>query len=59
MAQQVTNPTSIYEDAGSILGPTQWVKDQHCPELWYIGHRCGLDLVLLWLWCRPVAATLI
>ena len=21
-----TNPTSIYEDMGSILGPTQWVK---------------------------------
>ena len=22
-----------------------------------IGHRCSLDLVLLWLWCRPVATT--
>ena len=22
-----TNPTSIYEDLGSIPGPTQWVKD--------------------------------
>ena len=21
--------------------------------------RCGLDLVLLWLWCRPAAAALI
>ena len=21
-----------------------------------IGYRCGLDLGLLWLWCRPVAA---
>ena len=21
-----------------------------------IGHRCGLDPVLLWLWCRPEAA---
>ena len=20
-----------------------------------VGHRCGLDPVLLWLWCRPVA----
>jgi len=23
------------------------------------GHRCGLDLVLLWLWCWPAAAALI
>ena len=20
-----------------------------------VGHRCGLDPVLLWLWCRPAA----
>ena len=24
-----------------------------------IGHGCGLDLMLLWLWCRPVATALI
>ena len=24
-----------------------------------VGHRCGLDLVLLWLWCRPVVTALI
>ena len=24
-----------------------------------VGHRCGLDLALLWLWCRLAAATLI
>ena len=24
-----------------------------------IGHRCGLDLVLLWLWRRPAATVLI
>ena len=22
---------------------------------WGVGHRCGSDLALLWLWCRPVA----
>ena len=21
-----------------------------------VGHRCGLDLALLWLWCRLAAA---
>ena len=27
MTQQVTNPTSIPEDAGSIPGLMKWVKD--------------------------------
>ena len=27
VAQQLTNPGSIQEDAGSIPGPAQWVRD--------------------------------
>ena len=46
--------TRNYEVAGLIPGLAQWVKDASVAVSCGVGHRRGLDLALLWLWCRLV-----
>ena len=55
VAQQVKNPTSIYEDEGLIPGLTQWVKGSGIAMSCDVGHRHGSETASLWPWYRPAA----
>ena len=61
-----TNPTSMCEDAGSIPGLAQWLRIQHCCELWcrlqtWLGSGVGMAeaeaiaLIRPLAWERPYA----
>ena len=56
MAQWVKNLTNIYEVSYSIPGFVQWIKGSSVAANIGVDYRCCSDLILLWLWCRPVAA---
>ena len=59
MAQKITNPTRIHEDAGLIPSLAHWVKDLGIAVSYGVSHRYGSDLALLKLWCRLATGALI
>ena len=59
MAQKVTIPTIIQEDAGFLPSLTQWVKDPYVAMSCGIGLRHGSNPALLWQWHLLAAAALI
>ena len=58
MAQWLMNRLGTMRLWVHFLASLSGLRIWHCWELW-LGHRRGLDPVLLWLWCRPAAVALI